>query len=99
MVRFRGVAFHDKSAYNGLGMKTSHGFKLSAVAAGRKKKGLDLGMIASDPSSVAAAVFTRNAFPAAPVFFSRESLQRSGHRVRAVSVNSGNANAATGEEE
>ena len=79
-------------------MKTPQGFKLSAIAAGIKKEGLDLGLISSDVSAVAAAVFTRNAFPAAPVLFSRENLRRTDNRVRAILVNSGNANAATGEE-
>jgi glutamate N-acetyltransferase/amino-acid N-acetyltransferase len=79
-------------------MHIPHGFKLAAVAGGIKKKGLDLGLIVSDPAAAAAAVFTRNAFPAAPVVLSRENLRRSGHRVRGVLVNSGNANAANGAE-
>lgn len=79
-------------------MHIPHGFKLAAVAAGIKKKGLDLGLIVSDPAAAAAAVFTRNAFPAAPVVLSRDSLRRSGHRVRGILVNSGNANAANGTE-
>jgi glutamate N-acetyltransferase/amino-acid N-acetyltransferase len=78
-------------------MKLPQGFRLSAGAAGIKKAGLDLGLICSDSPATAAAVFTRNAFPAAPVVLARESLRRSGHRVRAILVNSGNANAATGE--
>jgi len=74
------------------------GFKLSAVAAGVKKQGFDVGLIISDRPAAAAAVFTRNAFPAAPIVVSRDNLARSNQQVRAVLVNSGNANAAMGEE-
>jgi glutamate N-acetyltransferase/amino-acid N-acetyltransferase len=79
-------------------MHIPNGFTLAAVAAGIKKKGLDLGLIVSEPAAAAAAVFTRNAFPAAPVVLSRQNLRRSNHRVRGVLVNSGNANAANGTE-
>jgi glutamate N-acetyltransferase / amino-acid N-acetyltransferase len=74
------------------------GFKTTAVAAGIKKSGLDLGLIVSDRPATAAAVFTKNTFPAAPVLISRQNLQDSGHILRAVLVNSGNANACNGEE-
>ena len=47
------------------------GFKTTAVAAGIKKSGLDLGLIVSDRPATAAAVFTKNSFPAAPVLVSR----------------------------
>jgi glutamate N-acetyltransferase/amino-acid N-acetyltransferase len=43
-------------------------------------------------------MFTRNAFAAAPVLYSQANLLRSGGLVRAILVNSGNANAATGKE-
>jgi glutamate N-acetyltransferase/amino-acid N-acetyltransferase len=72
------------------------GFKTTAVASGIKKSGLDLGLIVSDRPATAAAVFTKNTFPAAPVLLSRENLQQSGHNLRAVLVNSGNANACNG---
>jgi glutamate N-acetyltransferase/amino-acid N-acetyltransferase len=72
------------------------GFKTSAVAAGIKKSGLDLGLIVSDWPATAAAVFTKNTFPAAPVVISKEHLLESGHILRAVLVNSGNANACNG---
>jgi glutamate N-acetyltransferase/amino-acid N-acetyltransferase len=72
------------------------GFKTSAVAAGIKKSGLDLGLIVSDRPATAAAVFTKNTFPAAPVVISKEHLLESGHILRAVLVNSGNANACNG---
>jgi len=74
------------------------GFKTAAVAAGIKPGGaLDLALIWSQTPAVAAAVFTQNAFMAAPLVVSKKHLQESGHRVRALLVNSGNANAATGD--
>src|SRR6267143_709591 len=74
------------------------GFKTAAVAAGIKSDGmLDLALICSETPAVAAAVFTQNFFIAAPLVLTRRHLTASGHQVRAVLVNSGNANAATGE--
>ncbi len=74
------------------------GFKTAAVVAGIKPGGvLDLALISSERPATAAAVFTQNTFIAAPLIVSKKHLVESGHRVRAVLVNSGNANAATGE--
>lgn len=77
-------------------LRAPQGFKLSATEAGIKKAGLDLCLISSDRPAVTAAVFTRNAFPAAPVLLDRANLQESGHITRAILVNSGNANASNG---
>jgi glutamate N-acetyltransferase/amino-acid N-acetyltransferase len=75
------------------------GFKGSAVSAGIRHQGrLDLGLIASDEPAVLAAVFTRNEVKAAPVLAGLDCLSRSGPYARAVVVNSGNANACTGNE-
>jgi glutamate N-acetyltransferase/amino-acid N-acetyltransferase len=74
------------------------GFRTAAVSAGIKPGGaLDLALIYSDRPATAAAVFTQNTFIAAPLVLSKRHLEESGHSVRAVLVNSGNANAATGE--
>lgn len=73
------------------------GFKLAATVAGIKKSGLDLGFLYSDRPATTAAVFTKNAFPAAPILVTREHLKQSGNMTRAVLVNAGNANAVTGE--
>src|SRR5262245_31438566 len=74
------------------------GFKMAAIAAGIKSSGaLDLALIYSEKPATAAAVFTQNTFIAAPLVVSKQHLREPGHRVRAVLVNSGNANAATGE--
>ena len=76
---------------------TVPGFKTSALAAGIKANGaLDLGLIYSDSPAVASAVFTQNRFAAAPVIISKRHLEESRYRMRALLVNSGNANAVTG---
>ena len=73
------------------------GFKFSAVAAGIKASGKpDLALILAEPRTTAAALFTKNLVVAAPVEVGRASLARSAGRMRAVIVNSGNANCATG---
>jgi glutamate N-acetyltransferase/amino-acid N-acetyltransferase len=65
------------------------------VTAGFKPSGSpDLGLLVGDPGTTAAALFTTNAVVAAPVEVGRDRLTRG--RVRAVLVNSGQANAATG---
>src|ERR1700730_18688586 len=74
------------------------GFKFSAVKAGIKASGKpDLALIVAEPSTTAAALFTRNLIVAAPVEVGRASLAKSSGRVQAVIVNSGNANCATGQ--
>jgi glutamate N-acetyltransferase/amino-acid N-acetyltransferase len=74
------------------------GFKFSALKAGIKASGKpDLAMIVAEPKTTAAALFTRNLVFAAPVEVGRASLAKSRGRVRAVIVNSGNANCATGQ--
>ena len=73
------------------------GFKASGVAAGIKKTGvLDLGLIYTSEPAAVAGVFTRNQVQAAPVILSRQRLGAG--TVRAVIVNSGNANCCTGTE-
>ena len=72
------------------------GFLVATVRCGLKKNGDDLAVIYSERPAVAAAVFTRNLVQAAPVQLSREHLRSRTHR--AILVNSGGANACTGEE-
>ena len=79
---------------------TARGFRGAALAAGIKKvKGaLDLALIVSDAAETSGAgLFTTNRAAAAPVLVSRHHLAASRGVVRAVVVNSGNANACTGE--
>jgi len=77
--------------------ETPEGFKIAGVAAGIKKSGLDLGLLYSARPATTAVVFTKNAFPAAPILVTREHLKASGNNIRAILVNAGNANAVTGE--
>lgn len=79
------------------GVTAPAGFTTAGVAAGIKRTGaLDLAILASDPTATAAAVFTTNLATAAPVLVSREHLEATGGRARAIVVNSGCANACTG---
>jgi glutamate N-acetyltransferase/amino-acid N-acetyltransferase len=70
------------------------GFRAAGVACGIKATGLDLALVASETPAAAAAVFTTNQAAAAPVAVSRRHVATG--RARAVVVNSGCANAATG---
>jgi glutamate N-acetyltransferase/amino-acid N-acetyltransferase len=72
------------------------GFRAAGVAAGIKESGaLDLTLVVNDgPRFAAAGVFTRNVIKAAPVLWSQEVLRHK--KLRAVVLNSGGANAATG---
>ncbi|MGY1609212.1 MULTISPECIES: bifunctional glutamate N-acetyltransferase/amino-acid acetyltransferase ArgJ [unclassified Geodermatophilus] len=72
------------------------GFRAAGVAAGLKSSGApDVALVVNDgPRDAAAAVFTTNRFPAAPVLWSRQVLLDG--RLRAVVLNSGGANACTG---
>jgi len=72
------------------------GFKAGAVAAGIRYQGRsDLALIMSEVTATAAGVFTTNKVQAAPVLLSRSHL--TGSKARAIVVNSGIANACTGE--
>ena len=72
------------------------GFRAAGVACGLKPSGdRDLGLLVCDsPDATSAARFTRSGVLAAPVLLTRERSRLDA--LRAVVVNSGNANAATG---
>ena len=72
------------------------GFSFSSAACGLKKSGLDLGLLISEMPAAAAAMFTTNRVQAAPVRLSQTHLRRSRGKMRAIVVNSGNANCCTG---
>lgn len=75
------------------------GFSFASVAAGIKASGkTDLALVSAQKGSNAAALFTTNRVVAAPVMVGRKYLLAGGGRVRAVIVNSGNANCATGQQ-
>lgn len=81
----------------GRGVTYARGFTAGAVAAGVKHAGttrLDVALIVSDRPATAGAVFTTNQVIAAPCVITRRHV--SGGALRAIVVNSGNANACTG---
>jgi glutamate N-acetyltransferase/amino-acid N-acetyltransferase len=77
------------------GVAAAAGFAAAGVGCGvRGVGGKDLGLLFSELPCETAAVFTRNALKGAPLHVTREAVEGGG--VRAVVVNSGVANAATG---
>ena len=74
------------------------GFKACGLYCGLKKsKFPDLGAVYCEVPAAAAGVYTTNLFQAAPIRVTRDSLSQEG-RLQAVVVNSGNANACTGQQ-
>jgi len=75
------------------------GFEAAGVACGLKPgDALDLALVYTPYPSVAVGVFTTNAFKAAPVVYDQRILARNPAGLRAVVINSGCANACTGEQ-
>ena len=75
------------------------GFRAGGAACGIKRSGApDVALLLCDRPASAAAMFTRNLVAAAPVQVSRAHLASTGGVARALIVNSGCANAATGDE-
>jgi glutamate N-acetyltransferase/amino-acid N-acetyltransferase len=72
------------------------GFACASRHIGLKPEGKDLALFVSEVECTAAAVFTRNQFPGAPVILGRETI-KSG-RLRGIVVNSKVSNVATGEQ-
>jgi len=74
------------------------GFRAGATYCGIKtiKDSLDLGIVFSDNPATGAALFTTNQIYAAPVKLSRKVIQKG--QIRAFVINSGNANACTGDQ-
>jgi glutamate N-acetyltransferase/amino-acid N-acetyltransferase len=79
------------------GVTAPDGFRAAGVACGIKADGLDLAVVDAGTVVPAAAVFTTNVVTAAPVVLSRRHLEQSGSGARAVVINSGCANACTGD--
>ena len=74
------------------------GVRIGVTEAGVRKAGRkDLTVMLLAPGTAVGAVFTKNRFCAAPVQVCREHLA-AGHEVRAIVINTGNANAGTGED-
>jgi glutamate N-acetyltransferase/amino-acid N-acetyltransferase len=70
------------------------GFRCASRLVGLKTEGRDLSLFASDVDAAAAAVFTRNQFPGAPIILGRETIKRG--TLRGIVVNSKVSNVATG---
>jgi glutamate N-acetyltransferase/amino-acid N-acetyltransferase len=85
--RMTEIAFHDRPRF-------PRGFRCASRLVGLKTAGRDLALFASEVDATAAAIFTRNHFPGAPVVLGRETI-RTG-RLRGIVVNSKVSNVATG---
>jgi glutamate N-acetyltransferase/amino-acid N-acetyltransferase len=70
------------------------GFRCTSTNAGLKPDAKDLALFVSEKDCAAAAVFTRNHFPGAPVMLGRETIK--GGSLRAIVANSKCSNVATG---
>ncbi|MEO7999241.1 MAG: bifunctional glutamate N-acetyltransferase/amino-acid acetyltransferase ArgJ [Gemmatimonadaceae bacterium] len=79
--------FHDTPVF-------PRGFRCASRNVGLKPSAKDLTLFASDVDAAAAAVFTRNHFPGAPVILGRETIR--GGSLRAIIANSKVSNVATG---
>ena len=80
------------------GVTAAKGFSATGGAAGIKKNGsADMALIYSDTPCITAGTFTTNRVKAAPVIWDRDQV-RSGNKAQVIVVNSGVANACTGEE-
>ncbi|MBM7644548.1 glutamate N-acetyltransferase/amino-acid N-acetyltransferase [Scopulibacillus daqui] len=79
------------------GVAQPKGFKAGGLHCGIKYKRPDLGWIYSEVPAAAAAVYTTNQFQAAPLLVTQESIAAE-QKLQSVLVNSGIANACTGEE-
>ena len=82
------TTFHDRPVF-------PRGFRCASRNVGLKPQAKDLAVFASDIDAAAAAIFTRNHFPGAPVIVGREIIKDG--RLRAVVVNSKVSNVATGQ--
>ena len=71
------------------------GFRCASRNCGLKPTAKDLALFVSDTDASAAALFTRNHFPGAPIVLGRETIR--GGRLRAIVANSKCSNVATGE--
>lgn len=80
------------------GVTAPKGYRAAGITAGLKPSGLpDLALILSEVDAISAGVFTTNQVCAAPVEYCRQRLQAKAS-TRAILVNAGQANAATGEQ-
>jgi glutamate N-acetyltransferase/amino-acid N-acetyltransferase len=79
--------FHERARF-------PQGFRCASRNIGLKPQARDLTLFVSDVDAAAAAVFTRNQFPGAPIILGRETIK--GGVLRAIIANSKVSNVATG---
>lgn len=82
------MIFHERAVF-------PRGFHCASRNVGLKPQARDLTLFVSDINAAAAAVFTRNQFPGAPIILGRETIK--GGLLRAIIANSKVSNVATGE--
>lgn len=82
------MTFHDTPRF-------PRGFRCASRNVGLKPSAKDLALFVSEVDAAAAAVFTRNQFPGAPIILGRETIK--GGVLRAIVANSKVSNVATGE--
>lgn len=82
------MIFHERAVF-------PRGFHCASRNVGLKPQARDLTLFVSDMDAAAAAVFTRNQFPGAPIILGRETIK--GGLLRAIIANSKVSNVATGE--
>lgn len=82
------MTFHDRARF-------PRGFRCASRNVGLKPEARDLTLFASEVDAAAAAVFTRNQFPGAPIILGRETMR--GGTLRAIIANSKVSNVATGQ--
>ncbi|MBI3567764.1 MAG: bifunctional glutamate N-acetyltransferase/amino-acid acetyltransferase ArgJ [Gemmatimonadetes bacterium] len=80
--------FHDTPVF-------PRGFRCASRNVGLKPAARDLTLFASEVDCAAAAIFTRNQFPGAPIVLGRETIKRG--RLRGIVANSKVSNVATGD--
>jgi glutamate N-acetyltransferase/amino-acid N-acetyltransferase len=79
------------------GITVPKGFKASGASTGLKANDqLDVALIESEKEAVPAIVVTKNAVKAAPVLWDDQIVRKDKNKIKAIMVNSGNANACTG---
>jgi glutamate N-acetyltransferase / amino-acid N-acetyltransferase len=74
---------------------SAKGFRAAGIHCGIKREKADLALLVSEVPASAAGVFTTNKVKAAPVRYTQRAI--AGGRAQAIVVNSGNANACTGD--
>ncbi|MCT2538133.1 bifunctional ornithine acetyltransferase/N-acetylglutamate synthase [Aquibacillus koreensis] len=98
MEQVNGVTTKEKiGLVTGGNVTTPKGFSAGGLHCGIRKQKLDLGWLYSDVPAHAAGVYTTNAFQAAPLKVTQESIAVE-QKLQAILVNSGIANACTGEQ-